>query len=96
MVLIKTHWYTNILFKNQVTNSEEAFIYGKRHRIDKSLFNEVSSSISLGSPIDWQEKLVRLINSFRKTNAFSDVRFEDKNNNLWNHICEEFLWDGSI
>ena len=35
-----------------VTNNKEGFIYEKRHSIDKSLYQEVSSSSSLRSPID--------------------------------------------
>ena len=49
---VNTRWYTNILFKNHVTNSEDAFIYEKRYSIDKSFFSKVSSSSSLRSPID--------------------------------------------
>ena len=64
---IKTHWCTNILFENHVTNSEETFIYGERHSIDKSLFSELSTSSSLRRPIG---------RCFRKVNAFSDLRFE--------------------
>ena len=59
--------YTSILLKNHVTNIEEAFIYQERHSIGKSLFDELSSSSSLRSPID---------RCFRKANAFSDFRFE--------------------
>ena len=54
-------------------------------RKDKSLFNEVFSSSSLGSPVD---------RFFRKTNMFSDFRFEDKINQLFKLFWGEFLWDG--
>ena len=68
-----THWYINILFKNHVTNSGEAFLYEERHNIDKSFFSKVYSSSSLKSPIDRYS---------RKANVFSDFRFEDKINNF--------------
>ena len=32
---MNTHWYTNILYKNQLTNSEEAFIYEKKTALTK-------------------------------------------------------------
>ena len=35
--LVNTHWYTIIFFKTQVINSEEAFIYEKRHSNEKNL-----------------------------------------------------------
>ena len=57
------------LFKNHVTNNEEAFVYDERNNIGKSLFSEVSSLHSLRCPID---------KCFRKVNAFFDFRFEDK------------------
>ena len=38
--------------KTMLPISEEAFICEERHSIDKSLFSEVSSSSSLGSPVD--------------------------------------------
>ena len=38
---VNTHWHAIILFKTQVTNSEEAFIYEKIHSNKKSLLNEV-------------------------------------------------------
>ena len=53
--------------KNHATNREEAFIYEERHGIGKSLFKEVSSSSSL-----------MYYRCFRKANAFSDFRFEDR------------------
>ena len=74
---INTHRYTNILFKNHVTNSEKAFIYEERHSIDKSLSSEVSSSSSLRSPID---------RCFIKANAFSDFRFEYKIDKFCKHF----------
>ena len=64
---INTHWCTNILLENHVTNSEKTFIYGERHSIDKSLFSELSTSSSLRRPIG---------RCFRKVSAFSDLRFE--------------------
>ena len=57
------------IFKNQVINSEEAFIYEKRHSIEKSFSNEILSFTSFTSPID---------RCFRKANIFSDFRFEEK------------------
>ena len=57
------------LFKNHVTNNEEAFVYDERNNIGKSLFSEVSSLHSLRCPIN---------KCFRKVNAFFDFRFEDK------------------
>ena len=44
--------YTNIVFKSQVKNNKEAFIYEERHSIEKILFSEVSSFSSLRSPAD--------------------------------------------
>ena len=67
----------------KVTNSEEAFIYEKRHNIDKSLFSEVSPSSSLRIVID---------RCFSKSNPFSEFRFEDQIDNFY----EEFIWDGCI
>ena len=61
-----THWYANVLCRNDVTNSEEVFIYKERQSIDKSLFSEVSFSSSLKSPI---------IRCFGKANVFSDSDF---------------------
>ena len=57
--------------KNHATNSEEAFIYEERRGIGKSLFKKVSSSSCL-----------RYYRCFKKVNAFSDFRFEDRNNNF--------------
>ena len=71
-----THWYTNILLKNDVINSEETFIYEERHSIDKSLFSEVSSSSSLKSPIDVLEKLTRFPKLMTSENTF------------WSSLCE--------
>ena len=62
---IKIYWNTNILFKNQVSSSEEGFIYEKRHKIDEIVFSEVSSSSSLRSPTD---------RCFSNANPFSDFR----------------------
>ena len=66
---INTYWYANILFKNHLTNGEEAVIDEERHSIGKSLFSEVSFCRSPRSSIN---------KCFRKANAFSDSRFEDK------------------
>ena len=66
---INAHLYTNIFFKNHVTYNEEAFTYEERNSNGKSLFSEVSSLGSLRSQID---------RSFKKVNAFSDFRLEDK------------------
>ena len=59
------------MFKNRNTNSEKAFTYEKKLIIGKSLFSKVPSSNSLRSPT---------ARCFRKANAFSDFRFEDKIN----------------
>ena len=56
-------------------------------RKDKSLFSEVFSSSSLGSPVD---------RFLRKANTFSDFRFEDKINQLLKLFGGEFMWDGCI
>ena len=85
------HWHKKNLFKDQVTDSEEAFINEKRHSIQESLFNEVSLFSSLRSPI---------VRCFRKTNMFSDFRFRlfhvlgiyhYRKYFHWN-----FMWNGSI
>ena len=44
-----------LVYLNQVTNSEEAFIYEKRQIIDKSLFSEVSSSSSHSSSMNLEK-----------------------------------------
>ena len=56
-------------------------------RKGKSLFSEVFSSSSLGSPVD---------RFLRKANTFSDFRFEDKINQLLKLFGGEFMWDGCI
>ena len=66
--MINSH---NILFKNCVTNSKEAFIYEEIHSIDKILFSETSSSSSLRSPIDVLEKSVRFLTSNLKTKVIT-------------------------
>ena len=55
------HWYKYILLKDQ-ESKEEAFIIGKIFSIEESLFNEISLSSSLRSPIDrCLKKLIRFL-----------------------------------
>ena len=75
------------MVKNHATNNEKEFVYEERHSIDKGFINEESSSSSLRSLKN---------RCFRKGNAFSCFRFEDKINNFWKHVQEEFTWDCCI
>ena len=56
-----------IFFTIHVTNNKEGFIYEKSHSIDKSLYQEVSSSSSLRSPMD---------RSFGKGIVFCEFRLQ--------------------
>ena len=40
-----------MLYKNHVTNNEEAFTYEERHSFDKSLLSELSSFNFIRSPV---------------------------------------------
>ena len=59
--------YQYLKNKNQVTNSEEAFIYDKRQSFGKSLFSEIFLFSSFRSPIH---------RCFKKANASFDFSFK--------------------
>ena len=65
---INTHWCTNILFKNHVSNNEEAFNYEERHNIGKSLEKYL---LPAPSEVQWTldliTKLIASESTFRRT-----------------------------
>ena len=73
------------LFKNDVTINEEAIIYKERNSIDRSLLSKASCSSFFRSPLEDR--------CFKKSNAFSDFRSEDKSDHLQKQVQEDFMWD---
>ena len=73
------------LFKNDVTINEEAIIYKERNSIDRSLLSKASYSSFFRSPLEDR--------CFKKSNAFSDFRSEDKIDHLQKQFQEDFMWD---
>ena len=59
---VNSHWYTNILFKNHVTNRVEKHLF-----IDKSLFSEVLEKPMRLLTLDLKTKLITSESTFRRS-----------------------------